>query len=152
MFDPSFPTYTPRGRRCSRATARSSATRAFWDFQRALIDQSRLRRLTTNEFIALAKQIAQQKAGFEASNIGKLDTYFTAVAEDAGQADDDADERSSLSSSVATATCRGTVPATLSLTLGGAAELRRVHRRACAKEYTAQARRQRDLHAPVTRS
>ena len=57
--------------------ARSSATRAFFAFQKALDDRAPLRHdRRGGQFIALAKRIAAEKAGFEASNLAKLDEYF----------------------------------------------------------------------------
>ena len=90
---------------------------AFWDFQRALIDQFSGSTITTDAFIALAKQIAQQKAGFEASNLGKLDTYFTQWLKTPGKPT--MTPTTFFASSTVPGDVSGTVPATLALTLGG---------------------------------
>ena len=49
---------------------------AFWAFQKALVTDYAYSVITTDQVVALAKQIAQQKAGFEASNLAKLDQFF----------------------------------------------------------------------------
>ena len=134
MFDPSFTTY-------SRAGAMLEGYRqlvgdaAFWDFQRALIDQFSGSTITTNAFIALAKQIAQQKAGFEASNLNKLDIYFTQWLKTPGKPT--MTPTTFRASSTVTGDVSGTVPATLALTLSGTPTFG-AFTPGVAKEYTAQ--------------
>ena len=91
---------------------------AFWDFTRALVDEHQDKTISTAQFIALAKRIAAEKAGFVPARVDRLDTYFQQWLYGIDQADDHARERSSrtLDGPVG-----GTVPATLALTLGAPA-------------------------------
>ncbi|MDA0171186.1 M1 family metallopeptidase [Solirubrobacter taibaiensis] len=135
MFDPSFTTY-------NRAAAMIEGYRqlvgdaAFWDFQRALIDQFSGSTISTNAFIALAKQIAQQKAGFESSNLAKLDTYFTQWLKTPGKPT--MTPTTFRASTTVTGDVSGTVPATLALALSGTPTFG-AFTPGVAKEYTAQA-------------
>ena len=97
--------------------------------------QEMIKRWTTNyrygnadeaAFIALNKQVAAEKSGFEASNLAKLDLYFQQWLHGVG--------KPTLtpttffqSTSVPNVPVSGTVPATLSLTLGAPVTLRGVH-------------------------
>ncbi len=97
--------------------------------------QEMIKRWTTNyrygnadeaAFIALNKQVAAEKSGFEASNLAKLDLYFQQWLHGVGKP---ALTPTTFfqSTSVPNVPVSGTVPATLSLTLGAPVELRGVH-------------------------
>ena len=49
---------------------------AFFAFQKALVTEHEHSTITGDQFVALAKRIAAEKAGFAGSNLTKLDTYF----------------------------------------------------------------------------
>jgi aminopeptidase N len=91
--------------------------------------QEMIKRWTTNyrygnadeaAFIALNKQIAVEKSGFEASNLNKLDSYFQQWLHGVGKP---AMTPTTFfqSTTVPNVPVAGTVPATLALTLGNAA-------------------------------
>jgi aminopeptidase N len=73
-------------------------------------------------FIALNKQVAAEKSGFEASNLSKLDLYFQQWLHGVGKP---ALTPTTFfqSTTVPNVPVSGTVPATLALTLGGTASL-----------------------------
>jgi aminopeptidase N len=92
---------------------------AFWAFQKALVTDFAYSVITTEQFIALAKQIAQDKAGFEASNLAKLDQFFQQWLWTSGKPT--LTPTTFFRSTSVPADVSATVPATLSLTLGGPA-------------------------------
>ena len=49
---------------------------AFFAFQKALATEHAHSTITGDQFVALAKRIAAEKAGFAGSNLTKLDIYF----------------------------------------------------------------------------
>ena len=65
---------------------------AFFAFQKALVTEYRHSTITGDQIKALARRIAAEKAGFEASNLDKLDEYWQSVDLDGEQADDDPDD------------------------------------------------------------
>ena len=87
---------------------------AFWDFTRALVDEHQDKTISTAQFIALAKRIAAEKAGFVPARVDRLDAYFQQWL------------YGSTKPTITPATffgtlngdAGGTVPATLALTLG----------------------------------
>jgi aminopeptidase N len=91
---------------------------AFFAFQRALVAEHGGGDINAAEFIALAKRIAQERGGFIGSNLTKLDTFFQQWIYGVGKPAM-TPTTFFLSSSV-DGTVNGTVPATLSLSLGTA--------------------------------
>jgi aminopeptidase N len=116
MFSPSFPTYS-RSAAAIEGYRQIVGDAAFWEFQRALIDRFSYSTITTDQFIALAKEIAASKGGFEASNLAKLDIWFAQWLRTAGKPT--MTPATFRASSSVTGDVSGTVPATLSLTLSG---------------------------------
>jgi hypothetical protein len=74
IFD-TFPVYT-RGAMTLEALRQIIGDGPFFELARRWPADHRYGNATTAEFIALAKQIARDKAGFESSNLAKLDTFF----------------------------------------------------------------------------
>ena len=91
---------------------------AFFAFQRALLAEHGGGDINAAEFIALAKRIAQERSGFTGSNLTKLDTFFQQWIYLAGKPA--MTPTTFFQSSSTDGTVSGTVPATLSLSLGGA--------------------------------
>jgi|GEM_PF-693440 aminopeptidase N len=118
MFSPSFPTYQRSGA-AIEGYRQIVGDDAFWAFQRALVDRFSYSTITTDQFIALAKEIAATHAGFEASNLAKLDTYWTQWLRRAGKPT--MTPTTFRASTSVTGDVSGTVPATLSLSLGAPA-------------------------------
>jgi aminopeptidase N len=73
----------------------------------------------TAAFIALTKQVAAEKGGFVAANLDKLDQYFQQWL--FGTVKPTLNPTTFFQSSSTTTTVGGTVPATLALSMGGAA-------------------------------
>jgi aminopeptidase N len=92
---------------------------AFWAFQKALVTDFAYGTITTEQFIALAKQIAQEKAGFEASNLAKLDQFFQQWLWTPGKPT--LTPTTFFQSTSVPGDVSGTVPGTLSLSVGGPA-------------------------------
>jgi hypothetical protein len=90
---------------------------AFWDFTRALVDEHQDKTISTAQFIALAKRIAAEKAGFAPARVDRLDEYFQQWLYGTTRPTiNPANFFASLNGSAG-----GTVPATLALTLGAPA-------------------------------
>jgi aminopeptidase N len=70
-----FPVYT-RGAMTLEALRQVIGDDAFFALAKAWVDEHRYANAGTADFIALAKRIAKERAGFEASNLAKLDTLF----------------------------------------------------------------------------
>ncbi|MDA0182244.1 M1 family metallopeptidase [Solirubrobacter phytolaccae] len=114
LFD-TFPVYT-RPALMLEAYRQIVGDAAFFGFQRALLDEHGNGDININEFIALAKKVATQQAGFDATNVGKLDTFFTQWLKTASKPT--MTPSNFFLSSSFPGNVSGTVPATLSLTLG----------------------------------
>jgi aminopeptidase N len=132
LFD-TFPVYT-RPAMMLEAYRQIIGNDAFFAFQRALLDQHGYGDININEFIALAKKVAQDNAGFEASNTAKLDQFFTQWLKTPSKPTL-TPSNFFLSTSVP-GNISGTVPATLSLTLGAPASFG-AFTPGLEKEYTA---------------
>jgi aminopeptidase N len=91
---------------------------AFFAFQRALLAEHGGGHINAAQFVALAKRIAQERAGFTGSNLTKLDTFFQQWIYLAGKPT--MTPTTFFLSSSTDGTVTGTVPATLSLSLGTA--------------------------------
>jgi len=74
IFD-TFPVYT-RGAMTLEALRQIIGDGAFMELARTWVTEHRFGNATTADFIALAKRIARDRSGFEASNLAKLDTFF----------------------------------------------------------------------------
>ena len=70
-----FPVYT-RGAMTLEGLQQIIGDGPFFELARKWQTDQRYGNATTADFIALAKQIARDRSGFEASNLAKLDTYF----------------------------------------------------------------------------
>ena len=112
-----FPTYT-RPAMMLEAYRQIVGESSFFAFQRALLDEHGGGDINAAEFIALAKRIAQERSGFTGSNLTKLDTFFGQWIYLAGKPT--MTPTTFFQSSSTDGTVSGTVPATLSLSLGGA--------------------------------
>jgi aminopeptidase N len=91
---------------------------AFFAFQRALLAEHGGGDINAAEFMALAKRIAQERAGFTGSNLTKLDTFFQQWIFGVGKPT--MTPTTFFLSSSTDGPVNGTVPATLSLSLGTA--------------------------------
>jgi hypothetical protein len=89
---------------------------AFFAFQKALVTEYAYSTITGDQFKALARRIAAEKAGFEASNLAKLDEYWRQWISASGKPT--MTPTTFFQSTSVNGTAGGTVPATLSLTLG----------------------------------
>jgi aminopeptidase N len=74
LFD-TFPVYT-RGAMTLEGLKQILGDEAFFALAKAWVAEHRYANAGTADFIALTKRIAAEKAGFGASNLAKLDTYF----------------------------------------------------------------------------
>jgi len=119
LFD-TFPVYT-RPAMMLEAYRQIVGNTAFFGFQRALLDEHGYADINLDEFIKLAKKVAQQQAGFDATNIGKLDTFFTQWLITPSKPT--LTPQNFFLSSSFPGDVSGTVPATLALTLSGAPSL-----------------------------
>jgi hypothetical protein len=70
-----FPVYT-RGAMTIEGLKQILGDDAFFTLAKTWIAENHYKNAGTADFIALTKRIAAEKAGFEASNLAKLDTYF----------------------------------------------------------------------------
>jgi hypothetical protein len=75
LFSPSFHAYN-RGAMTLEGLKQILGDDAFFALAKAWVAENRYKNAGTADFIALTKRIAAEKAGFEASNLAKLDTYF----------------------------------------------------------------------------
>jgi aminopeptidase N len=117
LFD-TFPVYTRPGMMLE-AYRQIVGDTAFFAFQKALVTEYAYSVIDGAAFKALAKRIAQEKAGFEPCAVRKLDEFFTQWISTPAKP-------TLTPATWATSVCRsadvsGTVPQTLSLSLGGPA-------------------------------
>jgi aminopeptidase N len=112
-----FPTYTRPGLMLE-AYRQIVGESSFFAFQRALLDEHGGGDINAAEFIALAKRIAQERSGFTGSNLTKLDIFFQQWIYGVGKPA--MTPTTFFQSSSTDGDVSGTVPATLSLSLGGA--------------------------------
>ena len=94
---------------------------AFFAFQKALATEHEHSTITGDQFVALAKRIAAEKAGFAGSNLTKLDTYFQQWLY--GTVKPTMNPTTFFQSTSVPGDVNGTVPATLSLTVTPSATL-----------------------------
>ncbi len=94
---------------------------AFFAFQKALVTEHEHSTITGDQFVALAKRIAAEKAGFAGSNLTKLDTYFQQWLY--GTVKPTLNPTTFFQSTSVPGDVSGTVPATLSLTVTPSATL-----------------------------
>ncbi len=92
---------------------------AFFHFQRLMLTEHGYGGISIAEFTALAKRAAQERGGFEASNLAKLDKYFQQWL--FGTTKPALNPTSFFLSTDVPGGAGGTVPATLALTLGAPA-------------------------------
>ncbi len=88
---------------------------AFWALQKALVTEYEGSVISTDEVIALGKRIAQEKGGFEASNLAKLDQFFQQWIWNSGKPA--LNPTTFFQSTSVPGDVSGIVPATLSLTV-----------------------------------
>ena len=94
---------------------------AFWALQKALVTEFEHSVISTDQVIALGKRIAQEKGGFEASNLAKLDQFFQQWLWTPGKPA--LNPTTFFQSTSVPGDVTGTVPATLSLTVTPSASL-----------------------------
>jgi hypothetical protein len=94
---------------------------AFFAFQKAIVTQFAHSVITTDQFVALAKQIAQERAAFTAPALTKLDTFFQQWLY--GTVKPTIHGANFFVKTSAPGDVTGTVDATLALSLGNAADL-----------------------------
>jgi len=70
-----FPVYT-RGAMTLEALRQIIGDGAFVELARTWVSENRGKNVDTQDFITLARRIARDRAGFESSNLAKLDTLF----------------------------------------------------------------------------
>src|SRR5262249_13231993 len=70
-----FPVYT-RPAMMLEAYRQIAGNSTFFAFQRSLVTEYAYSTITGAEFIELAKRLAQERSGFEASYLAQLDTFF----------------------------------------------------------------------------
>jgi Peptidase family M1 domain/Peptidase M1 N-terminal domain len=115
LFSPSFTNYT-RGAMTLEALRQIIGDGAFTELARTWVSENRDKNVSTADFIALAKRIARDRSGFEASNLAKLDTFFQQwlyTNAKPTMTPTTFFQRTDVPGSVS-----GTVPGTLSLTIG----------------------------------
>jgi aminopeptidase N len=115
LFDPTFPPYT-RPSMMIEAYRQIVGESAFWAFAKALVTEYAYSTINEAQFIALAKRIAAEKAGFEASNLRKLDLFFQQWLHLRGRPT--LTPTTFFQSTSVDGVVTGTVPATLALTMG----------------------------------
>jgi hypothetical protein len=94
---------------------------AFFAFMKAIATEHAYGTITGDQFVALAKRIAAEKAGFTGSNLTKLDTYFQQWL--FGTVKPTLNPTTFFQSTSVPGDVSGTVPATLSLTVAPSASL-----------------------------
>jgi aminopeptidase N len=94
---------------------------AFFALQKAIVTEHAYSTITGDQFIALAKRIAAEKAGFEASNLAKLDAYFQQWL--FGTVKPTLNPTTFFRSTSVPGDVSGTVPGTLALTVASTASL-----------------------------
>ena len=119
LFD-TFPVYT-RPSMMLEAYRQIVGDTAFFAFQKALVTEYAYSVIDGAQFVALAKRIAAERAGFEACAVRKLDEFFTQWIYTPSKP-------TLTPTTFAMSVCRsadvsGTVPGTLSLTVGGSVDL-----------------------------
>lgn len=114
LFD-TFPVYTRPGM-AFEGYRQIVGDTAFFAFQKALVTEYGHKVITGDQVKALARRIAAEKAGFEASNLAKLDEYWRQWISMPGKPT--LTPTTFFQSTSVTAPVGGTVPATLGLTLG----------------------------------
>jgi len=117
MFD-TFPVYT-RPSMMLEAYPQIVGDAAFFAFQKALVTEYANSVIDGTALVELAKRNAAEKAGFEACQLRKLDTFFQQWLFTPGKPT--MTPAVWFSSSCRSTTVSGTVPASLSLSVGGAA-------------------------------
>jgi hypothetical protein len=115
MFD-TFPVYT-RPSMMLEAYRQIVGDSAFFAFQKALVTEYAYSVIDGAQFIALAKRIAQERAGFEASNLNRLEQFFQQWIYTPSKPT--LTPTTFFQSTSVPGDVNGTVPATLSLTVGG---------------------------------
>jgi aminopeptidase N len=115
MFD-TFPVYT-RPSMMLEAYRQIVGDSAFFAFQKALVTEYAYSVIDGAQFVALAKRIAEERAGFEASNLNKLDQFFQQWIYTPSKPT--LTPTTFFQSTSVPGDVSGNVPATLSLTLGG---------------------------------
>jgi aminopeptidase N len=118
MFFPSFPNYTRSGAMLE-GYRQIVGDSAFFAMQRMLIDEYSDRVITTPQFVDVAKRAARDHGGFIGSNLDKLEEYFDQWLN--GTVRPALNPTTFFQSTSNTGTVTGSVPATLSLTLGAPA-------------------------------
>jgi len=117
LFD-TFPVYTRPGM-AFEGYRQIVGDAAFFEFQKALVTEYAYSTITTEQVFALARRIAEEKAGFTGSNLTKLDEYWRQWILEPGKPT--MTPTTFFQSTSVTAPVSGEVPATLSLTLGAPA-------------------------------
>jgi aminopeptidase N len=115
LFD-TFPVYT-RGAMTLEGLRQIIGETSFQALQTAWLTENRYGNVDTADFIALTKRIAREKSGFEASNLAKLDEYFQQWLYRPGKPAM-TPAVFFASTTVPGVPISGTVPATLSLSVG----------------------------------
>jgi hypothetical protein len=115
-----FPVYT-RGAMTLEALRQIIGDGAFTELARMWQSDYRYGNATTADFIALAKRIARDRSGFEASNLAKLDTFFQQWLYT--PAKPTMTPTTFFQRTDVPGTVQGTVPGTLSLTIGPPVQL-----------------------------
>jgi peptidase M1-like protein len=120
LFSPSFTNYT-RGAMTLEALRQIIGDAQFTELARTWVSENRYKNAGTADFIALAKRIARDRSGFEASNLAKLDTFFQQWLYT--PAKPTMTPTTFFQRTDVPGTVDGSVPGTLSLTLGPAVNL-----------------------------
>jgi hypothetical protein len=132
IFD-TFPVYT-RGAMTLEGLHQILGDGPFFELARKWQTDRRYGNATTADFIALAKQIARDKAGFESSNLAKLDTFFQQWLYTPSKPT--MTPTTFFQRTDAPGDVSGTVPGTLALTIGAPASFG-AFTPGVAREYTA---------------
>jgi aminopeptidase N len=115
LFSPSFTNYT-RGAMTIEALRQIIGEDPFAELTRTWLSENRDKNVDTQDFIALAKRIARDRSGFEASNLAKLDTFFQQWLYTPGKPT--MTPTTFFQRTDVPGTVDGTVPGTLALTIG----------------------------------
>jgi hypothetical protein len=119
LFD-TFPVYT-RPSMMLEAYRQIVGDTAFFAFQKALVTEYAYSVIDGAQFVALAKRIAQERAGFEACTLRRLDQFFEQWISTPGKPT--LTPTTFFQSVCRSADVSGTVPGTLSLTVSGPVDL-----------------------------